>query len=411
MHKTKAEIITIGDEILYGQILDSNSQWISAELDNIGVKVLRKTTIGDVESDIMQAFQEAEKRADVVLITGGLGPTNDDLTKPCLAKYFECRIEINEQALQELKAMFESKDRPLSELNRLQAALPVCCTPVTNLLGTAPGMWFERQGKVFVSMPGVPHEMKKMMEDTILPKIQNTFRTEIIYHKLVKTVGIPEAGLAEKIASWEIALPQHIKLAYLPSLGQVRLRLTATGENLEQLKNDVATEVEKLQPLASRYIYGYDEDKLEEVVGHILREQQKTMATAESCTGGYLAHLITSIPGSSDYFMGGVIPYDNERKIEILEVERDTIIRHGAVSEETVSAMAQNVRKKFNADIGVATSGVAGPGGGTPEKPVGTVWIAYSDARETITKKLQLWQDRSINIKVSSVLVLNLARQ
>jgi len=410
MGRTKAELITIGDEILYGQIVDTNSQWMSQELDKVGIKTIRKTTISDDRQEILSAFAEAEKRADIVLITGGLGPTNDDLTKPCLAEYFDCGLKMHEEALEEVATFFKNRGLELTDLNRKQAELPSCCEYVPNKLGTAPGMWFERNGKVFVSMPGVPHEMKKMMISTVIPKLQDIFQTEVIFHKLIKTVGIGESWLSEKIKDWEHRLPEHIKLAYLPSIGQVKLRLTATGEDKEQLKQEVNAQIEKLKEYAGKYIFGYDQDLIEEVVGQLLKEQGKTIALAESCSGGYVTHLITSVAGSSQYYQGSVVPYHNDLKIKILGVEKSTIEAHGAVSEETVTEMSNNVRKLFDADIGIATSGIAGPDGGTPDKPVGTVWIAFADGEQTITKKLQLTKDRNINIKATAVAILNLVR-
>jgi len=404
-------LLTIGDEILYGQIVDTNSQWMGAELSNAGIRVVRKTSVGDVESEILTALAEAEKRADIILITGGLGPTSDDLTKPCLAKYFNCEISINEEALAEVTEFFKSRGRELTEINRQQAALPVCCEKITNVMGTAPGMWFEHHGKVFVSMPGVPHEMKRMMTDIIVPKLQKRFQTPFIHHQLIRTIGIGESFLAERIASWEQALPSHIKLAYLPSLGEVKLRLTAHGSDKASLQQQTQDLIEKLKPYAGEYIFGYGTDPIEVVIGHTLREQQLSLAVAESCTGGYLTHLITSVPGSSDYFLGSLIPYAYEIKMRQLGVKPETLEQYGAVSEPTIIEMANLVRAKFNTSIGVATSGIAGPGGATPDKPVGTVWIAYSDRYQTVTRKLQLSKDRLINIKLASVAVLNLIRQ
>jgi len=410
MKKILAEIISVGDELLYGQTLDTNAHWISGELDKVGVKVIRRTTIGDVESEILTAFAEAEKRTDIILITGGLGPTNDDLTKPCLATYFNCKIVLFEDALRDVTQFFASRGRELTELNRKQAELPECCTAVRNTLGTAPGMWFDRGEKVFVSMPGVPHEMKKMMTDTVIPQLLQKYQTPVIRHQIIKTVGIGESFLAEKIASWENALPPHIKLAYLPNLGEVKLRLTAMGQSAEALVAELKEWVEKLKPLASTYIYAYNEEPLEVVIGNLLRERKLTLSIAESCTGGYLSHLITSVPGSSEYFLGSMIPYAYEIKMRQLGVKPETLEKHGAVSEPTIIEMANIVRAKFNTDIGVATSGIAGPGGATPEKPVGTVWIAYSDKHQTVTRKLQLSNDRLINIRMSSIAVLNLIR-
>lgn len=406
-----AEILTIGDELLYGQIIDTNSQWMGVELSNAGIKVIRKTTVGDREEDIMTAFAEAEKRADIVLITGGLGPTNDDLTKPCLAKYFNCEVKIHQEALEEVTAFFAQRGRELTEINRQQAALPVCCEKITNSLGTAPGMWFDINDKIFVSMPGVPHEMKRMMTDIIIPKLKARFAMPVIHHKVIRTVGIGESFLAEKIADWENALPPHIKLAYLPSLGEVKLRLTGFGDSRETLQEETDHLIAKLNERVGQFIYGYGDDPLEVAVGNMLREKKLTVSVAESCTGGYLSHLITSVPGSSDYFLGSMIPYAYEIKMRQLGVKPETLEQYGAVSEQTIIEMANLVRAKFTTDIGVATSGIAGPGGATPEKPVGTVWIAYSDKYQTVTRKLQLSKERQLNIKMASVAVLNLIRQ
>ena len=410
MKAVTAEILTIGDEILFGQIVDTNSQWMGAELSKAGIRVVRNSTVGDISEDILKAFAEAEGRTDIILITGGLGPTSDDLTKPCLAKYFNCDMQIHEEALAEVTAFFASRGRPLTEVNRLQASLPVCCEKITNRLGTAPGMWFSRNNKVFVSMPGVPHEMKTMMSEIIIPRLLKSFETPAIHHTVIRTVGIGESFLADKISSWEQTLPTHVKLAYLPGYGEVKLRLTATGTDVNVLKNEHASLVEKLRPLAGEYIYGLGEETLEVVIGNTLRNKKLTLAVAESCTGGHLAHLITSVPGSSEYFMGGVVAYSNDIKIKDLGVRKETIEQHGAVSEATVKEMATLARQKFNTDIGVATSGIAGPGGGTPDKPVGTVWIAYADRHQTIARHLKLSKDRMINIRVTSINVLNLIR-
>ena len=410
MKEVKAELLTIGDEILYGQIVNTNSQWMGAELSKVGIRVVRNTTVGDLENEILKSFAEAEQRADIILITGGLGPTSDDLTKPCLAKFFDCGMSINEEALAEVTEFFVSRGRALTEVNRLQASLPVCCEKVTNRMGTAPGMWFHRNGKVFVSMPGVPHEMKTMMREIIIPKLLSTFQTPLIHHTLIRTVGIGESFLAEKISDWERSLPPHIRLAYLPGYGEVKLRLTAFGTDREVLQKETQQLVEAIKPLAGEYIFAIGDEPLEAILGQSLREKKLTVSVAESCTGGYLAHLITSVPGSSDYFTGGIVAYSNEVKVNDLGVKKETLQVHGAVSEATVKEMASLVRKKFGTDIGVATSGVAGPGGGTADKPVGTVWIAYADRNAVTARKLKLSKERIINIKVAAVNVLNLIR-
>ena len=411
MKQILAEILTIGDEILYGQITDTNSQWISSELDQLGIKVVRKTTVGDTEEAILGAFAEAEARADMVLITGGLGPTNDDLTMPMLAQYFDSEIVMNESVLTHVKHFFESRGRTFTELNKRQALVPKAAEVLHNELGTAPGTWYEKNGKVFVSMPGVPHEMKNLMKTLVLPKLASFFQTPVIYHKLIKTVGIGESFLADKIKDWEESLPEHISLAYLPSVGQVKLRLTAIGDNREHLKKDVQDLIDELMPLAGSYIYGYDNTTLEEAVGQLLKAKGKTIALAESCSGGYVQHKITTIAGSSEYFQGGVVPYHNNHKVNLLGVKPATLEVHGAVSEACVKEMAEGARKLFNADIGASSSGIAGPGGGSEEKPVGTVWIALADGKETITKKLQLTQNRLLNIELTQISVLNLVRK
>jgi len=405
-----AELLTIGDELLYGQIVDTNAQWMSVALTNAGIKVIRKTSVGDEEGAILNAFAEAEGRADIILITGGLGPTSDDLTKPCLAKYFKCELKINDEALAEVTEFFKSRGRELTEVNRQQAALPECCEKITNKVGTAPGMWFERNKKVFVSMPGVPHEMKLMMTDLIVPKLKQTFVTPVIHHQMIRTIGIGESFLAEKIVDWEKSLPSHIKLAYLPGLGEVKLRLTGIGNSIESLQAETQILTKKLQELVGQFIFGLGEDPIEVVIGKKLLEKNLTLSIAESCTGGYVSHLITSVPGSSAYFQGSMVPYAYEIKMQHLGVNPETLQRYGAVSEETILEMAARIRTKFNTDIGVATSGIAGPGGATPEKPVGTVWIGYSDQHQTIAKKLQLSKDRIVNIKIASLAILNFIR-
>jgi nicotinamide-nucleotide amidase len=405
MQAVNAEIIAIGDELLYGQIMDTNSHWISQELDAVGVRVVRKTTVGDNRTDILTAFEEASKRADLILITGGLGPTQDDLTKPLLAEFFGCEIVEVPEAVAAVSAYFTRRGREMTLLNTLQGHLPTCCTYVPNEVGTAPGMWFEQKGCYWMSMPGVPHEMKKLVKDFVLPKLSQVFELPVIYHKLIKTAGIGESWLADLIKDWENALPTHIRLAYLPSLGHVKLRLTAFGTNKEQLQQEVAAQIQILLPQIEKYVYGYDEETLETALGKLLKNAGKTIALAESCSGGYVSHLI-----SSAYFQGAVVPYHNAFKERILGVKSETLSSHGAVSEATVAEMAEGVRKLFNADYGLASSGIAGPDGGTADKPVGTVWIGCAGPEGVETRKLQLTQDRMLNIQLTGVAVLNLFR-
>ncbi|WP_370087919.1 competence/damage-inducible protein A [Ekhidna sp.] len=405
----KAILISIGDEILYGQTLDTNSHWISGELDSLGIRVIKKITIGDSREEILDNLAESEKLADMVLITGGLGPTSDDLTKPCLTEYFGTQLERNEEILSHIKGMFERAGWEMSESNAMQADLPANCTPIKNSIGTAAGMWFDQNDTVFVSMPGVPFEMRQMMKDSILPKLKEKFVRDTINHRMIRTIGIGESKLAEIIKDWESQLPKTIKLAYLPTMGAVKLRLTTSGDNATTQKL-VQAEIDKVIPLIEKFVYGYEDEEIEEAIGRMLKAKGMTLAVAESCTGGYLSHKITSVPGSSQWFNGSFVPYSNQLKNEQLHVDMKIIQEHGAVSEPVVLALAKNVRKEFKSDVGVSISGIAGPGGGTPEKPVGTVWIGYADAKKNVAKKFQFIRDRELNIKYSAVAALNMIR-
>jgi nicotinamide-nucleotide amidase len=411
MRTVTAEVITIGDEILFGQITDTNTQWLGTELTNIGIRVVRKSSVGDSEAAILNVLAEAETRADVILITGGLGPTKDDITKKTLCAYFDTRLQIVPEALAMVTEFFARRGRELSEINRQQAALPVGSTYLPNRHGTAPGMWFEHKGRVFVSMPGVPHEMKGLMTEEVLPRLKARFETPVIVHKNVLTVGIGESVLAEKIAGWEDALPPHLRLAYLPSLGTVRLRLTGTGDSAEAIEREVNARVQTLLPLIQDYVFGFDTDELSAVVGRKLVERGSTVSLAESCTGGYLAHQFTRISGSSAYFAGGVVSYANEAKVQLLGVREATLREHGAVSEETIRQMAEGARQRFGTTYALATSGIAGPDGGTPDKPVGTIWIAAATPEATHAQLLRLGGSREQNIHLTALNALNLLRK
>lgn len=411
LKQVNAEIITIGDEILYGQTLDTNSHWLSGKLDAIGVRTIRKTTVADDENDILQAFAAAENRADIILITGGLGPTSDDLTKPCLVNYFDTTLVLHDEALQEITALFQSKGRKMTASNRDQALLPAVCKKITNPMGTAPGMWFEKKGKVFVSMPGVPYEMKAMVAKSILPMLKEKFQLPFIHHRIIRTIGIGESWIAEIIKDWVANLPSHIKLAYLPSIGQVKLRLTIMGSDKELLTKEVEKYVSSLLPLIAPYVYGFDADVIEQTVGDQLRQLGHTIAVAESCSGGYLSHMITSVPGSSDYYKGGICSYANEIKTSELGVSKEILESHGAVSEETACQMAKAIRLKMKTTYGLATTGIAGPGGGSEEKPVGTVWIALADSESVKAYRLSLGRERNINIQLSAMQCLHILHQ
>jgi nicotinamide-nucleotide amidase len=407
----RAEILTIGDEILFGQIIDTNTQWIGSELTGIGIRTVRKTSVGDDKKDIIAAFTDAGKRAEVVIVTGGLGPTKDDVTKYAFCEYFGSTLKINEDALTLITAFFAKRGRAMTELNIQQAALPDNCTYVPNQWGTAPGMWFEKDGVVYVSLPGVPYEMKSLMEFEILPRLKQRFVLNVIQHKSVRTIGIGESFLAEKIAAWESALPDHIRLAYLPHFGQVKLRLTGTGDNADVLNTQLLEQVDLVRPIIDEYIFGYDQDELESVIAALLISQQATVGTAESCTGGFVSHRLTSLPGSSAYFQGAVVSYSNELKMKLLGVSGDTLAEHGAVSEQTAKEMAEGARRALGTTYAIATTGIAGPDGGSAEKPVGTVWIACATPTETVTQLLKLANIRSINIEMTSTYALNLLRK
>ena len=405
-----AEIITIGDEILYGQIVDTNSQWISKHLDKVGIKVIRKTTIGDSEQQILTSIKEVQNRTDILLITGGLGPTNDDLTKSSLVKYFNTKLVLNKTALKNISAIFNPSGKPVKKVHRQQAELPEGCEMIPNNIGTAAGMWFNKNSKVLISMPGVPYEMKDMMTNFVIPKLQEKYKTPIIYHKVVNTVGIGESNLAEMITDWEHYLPENIKLAYLPGLAQVKLRLTVFGSVKKQIEREIEEQIGKLKKLAGKHIYGYDEEQLEEVLGQLLKKNNLNLAVAEIGTGGYISHLMTSIAGSEEYFRGGITPYQKNTSINVLEINSETISQHGQASEQIAIEMAESVRNLYHADCGLATSGIAYFRESLLKKPVATIWIAVADGKETATQKLQLWKTQELNIKTTATAILNMTR-
>ena len=406
-----AEIITIGDELLIGQVIDTNSAWMGQKLNSIGVKVKQITSVSDDAEHIIAALTEARKRADLIFITGGLGPTKDDITKITLCRYFNTSLRFDEKSFEVITEIFKARGRGVTDTNRKQAEVPSNCEVLLNKWGTAPGMWFDDEGKVFVSMPGVPYEMKGIMENEVLPRLINRFKLPPIQHRTILTQGIGESNLSDLISSWEDKLPPYMKLAYLPSPGMVRLRISANGTNESALRSEMESEVKKLISIAGEYIYGFEEEKLESIIGELLRQQGKTLSTAESCTGGYIAHKITTIPGSSDYYIGSVIAYANRIKEKFLDVDPNIFEVHGAVSEQAVKAMAAHVKEKFGTDYSIACSGIAGPGGGTEEKPVGTVWLALATPEQVITRKFLLGRVRERVIMEASQNALNLLRK
>ncbi|HWY97787.1 MAG TPA: competence/damage-inducible protein A [Bacteroidia bacterium] len=407
-----AEIITIGDEILIGQIVDTNSAWMGTVLNESGIKVHQITSVSDNREHILTALREASQRADIILITGGLGPTRDDITKHTLCEYFNTKLRLDESILVDVTNIFKKFGREVTEINRKQAEVPENCIPLHNKTGTAPGMWFDVNGKIYASMPGVPFEMKALMTEEIIPRLKKKFTLPVIIHKNVLTQGIGESALAEKIVDWEDSLAkEEIKLAYLPSPSVVRLRLSINGKDVNILNERIARKVAELQKLVGQFIYGYDDETLEGNIGKLLKEKKQTLSTAESCTGGFIAHKIVSIPGSSDYFKGGIISYANEVKINELEVSKETLDKLGAVSQEVVEQMAIGVRKKLNTDYSIAVSGIAGPDGGTSDKPVGTVWIAIATPTQVFSKKYQFAGNRERNIIVTGLTALNMLRK
>jgi nicotinamide-nucleotide amidase len=411
IRKSDATIITIGDELLIGQTIDTNSAWMAQELNKIGIWVHRRIAIGDVWKDIWQSLEEESRLSDIILITGGLGPTADDITKPLLCQFFGGRLVVDPDALANVKHIFEVYlKKPLLERNLKQAEVPDVCTVIQNKRGTAPGMWFEKDGKVFVSMPGVPHEMKGMMVQQVLPKLQERFQLPPIVHRTLVTAGIGESFLAERIQEFESTLPANIKLAYLPNYGMVKLRLSTRGNNPKMVA-ELEAEFDMLKQLVSDVMV-VDEDKtMPAVIADILLQKGKTLATAESCTGGYIAHLLTSIPGSSQFYKGGAVTYSNELKVDLLGVPAATLERFGAVSKETVSEMARGVLERTGADYAMATSGIMGPDGGTPEKPVGLVWVGLASRDDAEAHSYQFRFDRMRNMELSASYGLNNLRR
>ena len=398
-----AEIITIGDELLIGQVVDTNSAWMAQQLNKIGIRVKQITSVSDSAAHIYKALSEAKERAEVVFITGGLGPTKDDITKSVLLDFFGGELQINEAALKNVHAIFEKYKRPVLPANHQQAAVPSSCEVILNLQGTAPGMYFFKDNCHYYSMPGVPFEMMAMMENSIIPKLTQTLNLPSVLHETILTAGIGESFLADLIETEEDQLPEHIKLAYLPKLGQVRLRLSAFGFNEQELKAELLIHKNKIVDKIGDYVIALSDINIEEVILNTLLAQNKTLSTAESCTGGYIGHLLTSIAGSSRVYQGGGITYSYELKESVLGVKSDTLSQTGAVSEETVTEMVLGALKAFNSDYAIACSGIAGPDGGTPEKPVGTVWIAVASKNKVVAKKYLFGNKRMQNIERTAV--------
>ncbi|HQG78241.1 MAG TPA: competence/damage-inducible protein A [Bacteroidales bacterium] len=407
----KAEIITIGDELLIGQTIDTNSAWIGWELSSAGFDVRRRTSIHDNRDEILNALSEAaERKPELVIITGGLGPTSDDITKQTLCEFFNTKLVPDREVLEMIEKMLRRRNFPMNENNRRQAEVPESCRVLPNAAGTAPGMWFEKDGTIFISMPGVPGEMKYIMQEHVLPDIKKRFRSQVIIHKNIMTYGVPEARLAEILEQFEAELPENIKLAYLPSFGVIKLRLTGTAGTLNEIEPLIGAQTSKLYNIIPDLIFGEDEQTPEMAVGQLLKIKKLTLSLAESCTGGFLAHRITSVAGSSEYFAGSLVAYSNNVKTGILGIDPAILASDGAVSSRVAAGMAEGARKLFKTDLGLATTGIAGPSGGSADKPVGMVWIAVSSDSGTITEKHIFSTDRIANITRFSLAAMNLLR-
>lgn len=409
---TTAALLNIGDELLIGQTINTNASWLGSELKLVNINVVKGLTISDQKKDIIEALDYLLPQVDIVLITGGLGPTKDDITKYTLSGYFNMPLKRNKEIEEKIELFFKQRSRDILEVNRMQADLPEGAIIIENKQGTASGMWFEKNNKVVVSMPGVPYEMKGMISETVIPLLVKKYSPTPLYHRTILTQGIGESFLAEVIKDWEENLRNdNLSLAYLPSPGIVKLRISGSGNDLNVIQSKIEKYIGELKILASKWIFGEGEDKLEEIVGKLLLRDKNTLSTAESCTGGYISHLITSVSGSSSYYMGSVISYDNRIKMEQLNVSIDTLKSVGAVSQETVEQMAVGVKVKLKTDYSIAVSGIAGPDGGTEEKPVGTVWIAIGHPDGVYTKKFIFENNRERNIRRTALTALNLLRK
>lgn len=407
----KAEIITIGDEILIGQIVDTNSAWMAQRLGEIGLSVGRKYSVGDTAAEIKSAVEESMQRADVVLITGGLGPTKDDITKHTLSELFDSPLVRHQPTFERVARMMTLRGIEFNELNQAQALVPECCTVLDNLKGTAPAMWFEHQGKVVVSLPGVPFEMEALMLTEVLPRLKDHFALRSVVHRTAITFGLAESMMAELIEPWESALPDHLHLAYLPSPTQLRLRLSAYDVDQQQAQAEMEEQMAALRELIADYFVGYEEDTVASVVADMLRHRHQSVAAAESCTGGQVSSAFTAMAGASDYFMGGVVAYDNSIKTSLLGVQQSSLDEHGAVSQQVAIEMAEGVRRLCNTTYGIATTGIAGPTGGSEQKPVGTVWIAVAGPDGTVAEMKNHGKLRAQNIQRAAVAAINLLRR
>lgn len=411
MKEVLVEIVTIGDEILIGQIVDTNSAWMAKELNKDGFRITQITSVPDDETHMMKSFSLAMSRADIVLVTGGLGPTKDDKTKQTLCKFFDTKLVFKQSVIDNINELYKNRPNVLNDLTYGQAYVPESSTIIQNRRGTAPVTWFEKDGKILVSMPGVPSEMQWIMSNEVLPRLKRYFNTPSLLHKTVLVYGIPESSLAIKLTDWENKLHSCLKLAYLPSPGLVKLRLTGSLPDKIQLERIIEKELVKLRGILGNSILAEEDIPVEEVIGKLLKKKNMTLVTAESCTGGNIAHLITSVPGSSAYFKGSVVAYSNEIKQKILGVSPEALSACGAVSQEVVEQMAKGALEKLGGDVAISVSGIAGPDGATEDKPVGTVWICARTKDNTISRRFQFGALRVRNINMASLSALAMIKE
>jgi nicotinamide-nucleotide amidase len=412
----KTILINIGNELLIGQVVNTNASWMAEQLNRAGFNVDEIAVVGDSREAILGILSRTNESFDMIIVTGGLGPTKDDITKQVICEYFETHLVFREDAFRDIEMLFAGRGFPVTPSNRKQAELPEKCTDIPNTLGTARGMWFEKESPEghlarFVFLPAVPFEMKAMMEKEIIPRMKGIFRPQAIVHRTILTQGIGESFLSDRLEPWETKLPTFITLAYLPQPGIVRLRLTGKGDSEEEVTRAVDEEVKKMVAIIPEYIFGEDEERLEEIVGQLLKEKGMTLALAESCTGGYISHLITSVPGSSAWYRGGLVAYTNDLKAGMLDVRPDIIEKYGAVSEPVIREMVNGVLEHFHCDAVIATSGIAGPTGGTDTKPVGTTWIAVYVPDKLVTHKFLFGDERERVIRRAALQALNMLRK
>lgn len=407
----EAIIIVIGNEVLSGETLDANSQFIGTALNNAGINVMMKITIPDEPAAIRESISQAFEKSGLIIMTGGLGPTKDDMTRNVIADYFHCKMVFNKEVFENIKELFKNRYPKLTQLNENQAYIPECAIPLHNRLGSAPGLVIERNNKILIALPGIPYEAENLVTEQVIPWLDRLIKTKCVVNRNIRTIGIPESYIANQIRDIEETLPSNIRLAYLPRLGQVKLRLTATGKNSKHLINELNPLIKSISDRLNTAVYGYDDEEFPACIGRLLRNENATLSLAESCTGGFISHLITSVPGSSDYFKGSITAYSNAIKVSNLGIDPQILEKFGAVSEENAKAMAEAALKHFNSDFSLATTGIAGPSGGTDEKPVGTLWMASAGRGKTSAKKIVFDRGRKQNIEFFSISAMNLLRR